>query len=389
MDRRDFLRSSLWAGMALTAGGATVAAQAASAPYSERVRSLIEATTVIDMLNTGLESTAPFGEPPAVHPWLVHEGQLTADHVRQLRESGINVFAPGDVLPDDEVRTLEWFAQWNGLIAQYPQYLQRIDSAESLRAVRSSGKVGLMLTLQSSFHLRSVADVDRYHALGQRVSQLCHNKSSQLATAGFDDEDRGLSPLGIEVIGRMNRVGMAVDVSHCSDKSTLQALEVSEAPVLFTHAPCRALNPGYPRGKTDDMIRKMAAGGGVIGIPILRFMIRDREPVSVGDFLDHIDHVVQLVGIEHVGIGSDQSLLTEDALPLAVRQKTIATAPAKYKVHSNADNLISIAGINHPLRTYDIAAGLLQRGYSDADVGLILGGNFERALLQIWAQGSA
>jgi membrane dipeptidase len=113
-------------------------------------------------------------------------------------------------------------------------------------------------------------------------------------------------------------------------------------------------------------------------------MIRDREPVGVEDFLDHVDHVARLVGVEHVGIGSDQGLITEDMMPLAYRKGRLEGAPAKYHVHTDADERIGIAGLDSPRRSFDIAAGLVRRGYSDGDVGLVLGGNFARVLKQIW-----
>ena len=100
---------------------------------------------------------------------------------------------------------------------------------------------------------------------------------------------------------------MLVDVSHCGDRTTLDAIELSPKPIAITHSNCRALN-NHPRLKTDEAIRKLAAKGGVMGITGVRMFVRDQEPTTIEHIVDHIDHVVKLVGIEHVGIGSDSDL---------------------------------------------------------------------------------
>ena len=121
--------------------------------------------------------------------------------------------------------------------------------------------------------------------------------------------DIGLTPYGAQMVERMNRIGMAVDISHCGDRTTLDALEASQKPVLITHSNCRALVPGSRRCKTDEAIRRAAAKGGVIGVTMVRaFRSQASGPATIEDVLDHIDHVAKLVGVEHVGIGSDVDL---------------------------------------------------------------------------------
>ena len=106
----------------------------------------------------------------------------------------------------------------------------------------------------------------------------------------------------------MNALGMAVDISHCADKTTLDAIEASQKPVLITHANCRALMKTSPRCKSDAAIRKMAAKGGVMEITMVRFFVGAADMVTIEDVLDHIDHVVHLAGVEHVSIGTDVDL---------------------------------------------------------------------------------
>src|SRR4051812_13474030 len=181
----------------------------------------------------------------------------------------------------------------------------------------------------------------------------------------------------------MNRVGMAVDVSHCGDRTTLDAFEISKRPVLITHSNCRALVPGHPRCKTDDAIRAMGKANSVMGITGVRMFVRNAEPTTIEHVLDHYDHVAKLVGAEHVGTGSDIDLYGYDALPAPVRQKLHAGYKASYAFREKDD----LEGLNHPKRTFDLAEGLIRRRYSDHDIEGILGGNFQRVLSQIWAAG--
>jgi membrane dipeptidase len=108
---------------------------------------------------------------------------------------------------------------------------------------------------------------------------------------------------------------MAVDVSHCGDRTTLDACEASKRPVLVTHSNCRALVPGHPSVKTDEAIRAMAKSGGVMGITGVRMFVRDKEPTTIEHVLDHFDHVARLVGVEHLGVGSDADLDGYDDMP--------------------------------------------------------------------------
>lgn len=119
----------------------------------------------------------------------------------------------------------------------------------------------------------------------------------------------------MRVVERMNAVGMAIDVSHCGDRTTLDAFEFSQKPVLITHSNCRALVPGHPRCKTDEAILAVKKSGGVMGITGVRNFIRDKEPTTIEHMLDHYDHVARLIGVEHLGVGSDMDPDGYDDIP--------------------------------------------------------------------------
>src|SRR6185312_15052290 len=153
-----------------------------------------------------------------------------------------------------------------------------------------------------------------FYQLGLRCAQLTYNTQNLLGSGSTERVDGGITDYGGEIVTAMNEVGMLVDVSHSGDRTTLDAIELSPKPIAITHSNCRALN-NHPRLKTDEAIRKLAAKGGVMGITEVRMFVRDRDPVTVEDIVDHVDHVVKLVGIDHVGIGSDAGLTGYDNMP--------------------------------------------------------------------------
>ncbi len=221
------------------------------------------------------------------------------------------------------------------------------------------------------------ATADTYDNNGNTIS------SGGIA-ATYDFENRLITKGGITItvaiVERMNQVGMAVDVSHCGDRTSLDACEVSRQPVLITHSNCRALVP-HPRCKTDEAIRAMAKSGGVMGITGVRMFVRDREPTTIEHLLDHFDHVAKLVGVEHLGVGSDMDLDGYDDLPEAENKQLRAAYKDSYAFRERLD----IEGVDHPKRMFDLTEGLLRRKYSDAHIAAVLGGNFQRVLGQVWA----
>lgn len=350
------------------------------ADYSTRCVDLVTGSLVMDMLGLiTLNDEVESRWGPALDNFGEAERQ-------EFRESGIDVFhiasgVGGRTQQEAYQNVLAFVGRYNSIVANRPDVFVRIDSAADLDAVHGSGRAGILIGVQNSQHFRSPEDVDTFHALGQRVSQLTYNSRNMIGNGSTERVDGGISDFGVAVVERMNQVGMAVDVSHSGDQTTLDACEVSAAPVLFTHSNCRALNPGHPRCKTDDAIRRMAATGGVMGITGVRNFVKDREPTTVEDYLNHFDHVRDLVGIEHLGIGSDIDLHGYDDMP----PEDYARLKAAYKGSYAFRDKIDIEGIDHPKRMFDVTEGLIRRGYTDEHIRLVLGGNFRRVLGQIWA----
>ncbi len=350
---------------------------ASDAEYSDRAISLVNDSLVIDMLSLFDLKRVLEAEASGADPFFFTRGELLA-----IKASGIDVFHPATGMggPTVQLDVMTHLAGYNGLVAEYPDLLARIDSVADLDALRDSGKIGIVLGVQNSDHFATANDVKRFYNAGQRVSQLTYNSQNRIASGSTDRADGGISNFGETVVNAMNETGMAIDVSHCGDRTTLDAFELSTKPVLITHSNCRALAPGHPRCKTDEAIRAMAANGGVMGITAVRNFVRNEEPTTIEHFVDHIDHVVELVGIEHVGIGTDSDLNGYDALPPEIYEELKSGYRSSYAFRDKLD----IEGLDHPKKMYDLTDALIRRGYSNDNIRAILGENFRRALGEIW-----
>ncbi|MFL6264346.1 MAG: dipeptidase [Thermoanaerobaculia bacterium] len=370
MNRREFLRAGALAGAGLLAGPMINRGRfrlfADDGPVvSARAVELVGRSMVVDML--GLLTL----DWPKLWTWQRDPGAFGPADFQRLRASGVKVFHPA-VEPNDPrpyEAALDWLSGWDRLLQRRPDCFVRIESGQSFERVRAEEKAGILVGFQSSSHFRAAADVAGFHARGQRVSQLTYNARDRIGCGCFEAQDTGLTPYGAEIVAAMNRVGMVVDVSHCSERTCLDAFAVSRQPVLITHSNCRTL-AANPRCKSDTVIRAMAERGGVMGITAVAAFVSGRGPATLDDLLDHFDHVARVAGVEHVGLGSDVA-------PDAVDPRT-GRALARYAVR----------GLPPARRVFDLTEGLIRRGYSDPAIELILGGNFQRVLNGIWEEGA-
>lgn len=350
---------------------------ASATSYSDRAITLVNESLVMDMLSL-MDMTRLFEAGATGDDWL----NFSREELLEIKKSGIDVFHPAIGMggPEAQLSVMNFMALYNGFITQHPDLLMRIDSASDLDEVKQNGKIGIILGVQNSDHLGSAEDVKRFYIAGQRISQLTYNSQNLLASGSTDRADGGISDRGERVVAAMNETGMAVDVSHCGDQTTLDAFELSARPVLITHSNARALAAGHPRCKTDEAIKAMAAKGGVMGITGVRNFVSSTEPTTIDNYVDHIDHVAKLVGIEHVGVGTDADLKGYDALP----EEIYKSLKASYKDSYGFRDKIDIEGLDHPQKMYDLTEALIRRGYSDDNIRAVLGENFKRVLSEIW-----
>ncbi len=320
---------------------------------------LVHQSTVIDMLGLLTLDYRKLGI------WETNPERFQPSDFQRLKDSGISIFHPavGFVEGDIYKHSLADITGWNLFIAGHPDQFLRIDAVEDLGRAKAKGKLGIVIGQQNSEHFRTVDDVDRFYAMGQRVSQLTY-RDNRIGGGSTDPKNIGLTQYGAQIVERMNQVGMAINVSHCSDRTALDAIEASSTPVLVTHSNCRALVPGSARCRTDEAIRKLAAKGGVLGVTMVRIFVGGPGSVTIENVLDHIDHVAQIAGVEHAGLGTNVDLNGRDPSGAAKRS--------------------DLDGLQYSNKIYELTEGLIRRNYSQQNIELILGKNFERALSQIW-----
>jgi membrane dipeptidase len=229
-------------------------------------------------------------------------------------------------------------------------------SAQDILTAKEQGKLAAVLAIEGGEALEGDLGVLRlFHRLGVRSIGLTWNERNNIADGVGDSRSKGgLSVFGADLIKEMNRLGILVDVSHLSDPGFWDVVELSTQPIIASHSNSRAVC-NHRRNLTDDQIKALAKNGGVMGMNFAAAFVKEDGKPKLDDLLNHIDHIVELVGPEHVGLGSDF-----DGIGAAPEELTDASTM--------------------PL----ITDGLCKRGYSDEHIRLILGGNYFRVFKEVW-----
>lgn len=225
-------------------------------------------------------------------------------------------------------------------------------SPEEIRTLKAQGKKAICLAIENGYALgKNLDNIAKFRDMGVQYITLCHNGDNDICdSARGKNEWRGLSPFGKEVIREMNRQGVLIDLSHASERSFFQALENSEEPIVATHSSARALCD-HPRNLTNEQLKALAERGGVAQVCLYKgFINEDAEKASLSDAIRHINHMVEIMGIDHVGIGSD---------------------------FDGDGELIGCSATNELI---NITMRLLKEGYSENDIRKIWGENFLRVL---------
>jgi membrane dipeptidase len=192
------------------------------------------------------------------------------------------------------------------IIAKYPDAFELALTSSDVNRVFGAGKIASMLGIEGGHAIEnSLGALRAYYAMGVRYMTLTHNGTLDWVDAANDEQRHGgLTPFGQEVVREMNRLGMLVDLSHTSPETMHDALDVAEAPVIWSHADTRGLRD-HPRNVPDDVLARLPDNGGVLMVTFVPSFLTDRDQATIGDVADHIEHVVRTAGVDHVGIGSD------------------------------------------------------------------------------------
>lgn len=365
MKRRDFVRA---AGLA-AAGGSTLARWASAAP-------LPGATPA----NTGAQG---------VRLALDAMGEIRTTHTRELLaeviDSGTRMVTV--TLTDPKVfgeaaldAALDDLRAYDRHIADNADLLLKATSVADVDRAIAEERIALFYLLQNSTPIhRDVERLDLLYGLGLRSLQLTYNYANYVGSGCRERGDYGLTHFGHEVIERMNEIGMLVDTSHASMRTMTEAIEASKAPTIISHTACQAVWE-HVRNTTDDNLRRLADRGGVVGVCQIRpFLTDDLSDDNVRHYFDHIDHAVDVAGIEHVCIGSDRDHRVIEDTP----EELAELLQEEGAQLSAADWPLYMPAMNGPRRMEVVSAGLSERGYSDDDIDRIMSRNLYRIYQEV------
>jgi len=263
-----------------------------------------------------------------------------------------SVYIPASAAAEGAARVqLEQIDIARQIIARYPEAFELALTPSDVERVFGSGKIASMLGMEGGHAIEnSLGALRAFYDLGVRYMTLTHNGTLDWADAANDARRHGgLTAFGKEVVREMNRLGMLVDLSHTSPEVMHQALDVSEAPVIWSHADAMGIR-NHPRNVPDDVLRRLPGNGGVVMVTFVPSFLTDRPQATLADVADHIEYVAKVAGMDHVGIGSDYDGI--DSTPVGLEDAS--TYPALF-------------------------AELSRRGWSEGDLAKLAGENVLRA----------
>ena len=240
------------------------------------------------------------------------------------------------------------------MVAKSCSYVDIAYTPADLYRLKSEGKKAIMLGIENGYAIgNDISNIERFRDRGVVYMTLCHNGNNQLCgSARFNDEGLGVNAFGEQVIKEMNRVGMMVDISHAGEQTFYDALNISSKPIVASHSSARALC-NHPRNLTDDQLKALADKGGVAQVTLYSGFLKEQGMATIQDAIDHLNHMVNIMGIEHVGIGTD------------------------------FDGDGGITGCASASELINFTRCLLKERYNEADIRRIWGGNFLRVMEEV------
>ncbi len=328
---------------------------------SERARALYRNALVWDM-------TLPYGAIHAV------DG-VTLDRFRDAGFGLLSLTIGNDRVFGRPELALANLAKCYAVVAKNPSKYRLVYGVQDIDAARAAGQLGITFNFQGSNVLgNDTGSIEIFYRLGVRHMLFAYNQRSLVGDGCGEPTNTGLSRYGKSVIREMNRVGMIVDGSHCGHRTSMEAMELSTAPCIFSHCNAWSVVPHY-RNIKDDQIRKCAETGGVVGINGLGEFLDDMEASSESMFR-HLDYIANLVGAKHVGIGLDY------VKDVAGFWKSVEDTPDIWPDNQGKPNRHTKFG--QPEQIVELVELMCRAGYADDDIRGILGGNFYRVCQQVW-----
>lgn len=298
---------------------------------------------------------------------------------RQMREGQVDAVHVTIAYHENFREMVARIEQWNLMFERYPDLIFQGFEASCVDKARETGRTAIFFGFQNPSPIEDdIGLVEIVHRLGVRFMQLSYNNQSLLATGCYEANDPGITRMGREVIREMNRVGLVVDMSHSAERSTLEAIEISQRPIAITHA-----NPGFwepaLRNKSDKVLKALGESGGMLGFSMYPHHLKGKGDCTLQSFCEMIAKTADLMGVDHIGLGSD---LCQDQPDSIVEWMRVGrwTKEIDYGEGSK-----SLPGFPDQPEWFEdnrhfgnIEVGLQAVGFSDAEVGQIMGGNWFR-----------
>ena len=337
---------------------------------------------VLDMLATAGPFNVPdmFGKP------------LTPAMVDNARRSGITavnstIHGFGSSPAEIYEQTVQNIAAWHHEFVLHAGTFLQVRTLADVRRAKEDRKVGVIFGFQDTTpYWDQPGRIETFRRLGVRIVQLTYNGSNLVGDGCLVPEDRGLKPFGRDVVARLNENRTLIDLSHVGWETTRQTIDASKVPVAATHSGAAAVN-NVPRCKPDDVLKKLANRGGVVGVFMMPFLRAQGQPTA-DDFMKHLSYCINLCGEDHVGVGSDLSTTPLDLTPefrrlhagfVRQRREQGISAPGE---DENTFNYVP--EFNQPRRLELVADAMARAGHSSARIEKVIGTNWLRLLGEVW-----
>lgn len=328
------------------------------------------------------EAAAP--DPEALHADLivvdgVNPSVPTRELLVRMRTAGVTAVNVTLAIHENQTEAARAIAFWERLLLEHDDVVRSVVTVDDIRAAKREHRLGIVYGFQNGTPFEDeVGFVGLFARLGVRIVQPAYMTQNLIGAGCLEPDDGGLSAFGRDVVHELNAQGVAIDLSHCGSRTTLDVIEASSKPVLFTHANPRALVDN-PRNKSDEELQALAAKGGVVGAVAFRsFLAPLTREATLDDLLDHIDYLVELLGPDHVALATD---FTEGREEGFLDRAFGRSAPPGV---TPAWPWLGPAGFQTVDEFPNVTRGLTGRGYDEQTVRKILGENFMRVFETVW-----
>ncbi len=276
--------------------------------------------------------------------------------------------------------------QWNACFERYPELIFQGRTADDVRLARKTNRTAIFFGFQNPSPMEDdIRLLEILHTLGVRFMQLSYNNQSLLATGCYEVEDPGITRMGREVIEEMNRIGMVVDMSHSAERSTLQAIEISSRPIVISHANPAVWEPAL-RNKSNTVLQALGQSGGMLGFSMYPHHLKAKGDCSLQSFCQMIADTADIMGVDHIGLGSDLCQNQPDSVVEWMRSGRWT------KKTDYGEGTVSNAGFPEMPAWFrdnrdfgNIEHGLLEVGFTTQDTAKVMGNNWMSFFAQNFA----